>query len=85
VAAPEYQAFESTLIADAAQTTRHAARAIDRLANEPEHRRPETDEERTPLGITSLSLINGLRTPLAGAWACAQTISRQRQCRLYGL
>jgi len=35
--------------------------APQRIADEPEHRRPETDEDRPPLCVAALVLIDGLR------------------------
>ena len=34
--------------------------ALDRVADEPEHRRPQPDEERAALGVAALVLVDGL-------------------------
>jgi hypothetical protein len=36
--------------------------ASEAIADEPEHRGPEADEERSPLGISTLVLPDGFRT-----------------------
>jgi hypothetical protein len=35
--------------------------ALERVAHQPEHGRPEADEERAALGVSALALIVGLR------------------------
>jgi hypothetical protein len=38
-----------------------SAPALQRLSHEPQRRRPEPDEQGTPLGVAALVLIEGLR------------------------
>src|SRR5919206_484346 len=35
--------------------------ALERVADEPEHRRPQPDEQRPALGVPALLLVDGLR------------------------
>src|SRR4029078_7109934 len=59
------------------RSTARALLKVDRVAYQPEHRRPEADEQRSPLGVSPLLLVDGLR---ADPERDAEVDRRERAC-----